>query len=104
MRSTSTPSSTLADGVADDGEVLEVVLRLLEERRPLLARDRRQGPVAHRCGPVAEPLDHRFDVELVAHRSTSSGSISRPRGTGRVRRQYQKVSTGEDQAQHQRGR
>ena len=41
-------------GVADDGEVLEVGLRLLDELLALLPRDRRQRAPLHRCGTVAE--------------------------------------------------
>src|SRR5690606_36448658 len=44
--------------VADDGEVLEVELRLLQEGGSLLASDGRQPPVAHGRRTVAEPLEH----------------------------------------------
>src|SRR5205085_1624098 len=49
-------------GVADDGVVLEVELGLADERRPLVAADRRQRPVLDRLRSVLEPLDHRRDV------------------------------------------
>src|SRR4051812_8062740 len=45
-------------GVADDGEVHEVALRLLEEARPLLAGDGGQRTVLHRLGTLLEALDH----------------------------------------------
>ena len=63
--SVSTPSTNVHDRVADDREVLEVELRLLDEPHALLARDRRQRPVLDRRGPLAEAREHRVDIELV---------------------------------------
>src|SRR5581483_10294856 len=92
-----------AGGVGDDGEVLVVELRLADERGPLLPRDRRQRPVAHRGSAVAEPLDHRVDVEIVSHRQflapltfaprrSSGGGSSAAGRAGRVFRQNQYVN------------
>ena len=64
------------DGVADDGEVLEVALGLLHEPLSLRAGDRRKRPFAHRVGTLAEAGDHRVDVELVGHRAQPA---ARPR-------------------------
>src|SRR5215475_4795010 len=58
----------LPAGVADDGEVLEVTLRLLHEPLTLGTGNRRQRAIAHRGGSFSEPGDHRVDVELVGHR------------------------------------
>ena len=54
-------------GVADDREVLEVALRLVHEALALGTGDRRQRAVAHRGRALAEPGDHRVDIELVSH-------------------------------------
>jgi len=54
-------------GVADDGEVLEVGLRLVEEPLPLGPGHRRERALLDGGGPVAEPPDHRVDVERVSH-------------------------------------
>ena len=59
------PSTNVHDRVADDREVLEVELRLLDELHALLARDRRQRPVLDRRGALAEAGEHRVDVELI---------------------------------------
>src|SRR3546814_9059324 len=48
-------------GVADDGEVLEVDLRLLDEAAALLAGDGRQRAVADGRGAIAEAADHRSE-------------------------------------------
>src|SRR5690242_20941922 len=54
--------------VADDREVLEVGLRLLDEAFAIGTGDRRQRTVAHGCGPLAKTRQHGFDVEFVSHR------------------------------------
>ena len=61
IRRTRTPSSMVAAGVADDGEVLEVELRLGDEGLTLLAGDGRQGAALHRggTGRGSGPTSHR---------------------------------------------
>src|SRR5690606_22923269 len=60
-------------GVADDGEVHVVDLRLADELQALRPRHRRQGAVADRLRPVPEALDHRLDVERVTHAVHGNG-------------------------------
>src|SRR3546814_7706850 len=88
-------------GVADDGEVLEVDLRLLDEAAALLAGDGRQRAVADGRGAIAEAADHGVDVEWLGHGPTLPNAVCRPslqegarvagwRG-GRVAAQYRHV-------------
>jgi len=49
--------------VTDDREVLEIQLRLPQERLPLLPRHRREWPLLHRRGALAKSLDHLVRVE-----------------------------------------
>src|SRR3954447_19412600 len=55
----------LPGGVAEQGEVLEVELRLLDELLPLRACDRRERAFAHRAGTGTEAVEHRVDIEFV---------------------------------------
>ena len=66
-------------------EVLEVELRPLEELLTLRPGDRRQRPPLHRVGPLAEPLEHPVDVELIVggHRRELTPCARRARGPGR---------------------
>jgi hypothetical protein len=59
--------------VADDGEVHEVLLRLLEEAATLFATDGRQRPPFHGGGPLAEAGEHRVDIKAVCHGRTVPG-------------------------------
>lgn len=77
----------LCIGIADDCEVLEVELRLLDETRPLLTGNRRERPVLHRMGPVTESLEHCVEVESVSHASTL-GRLRRHRRHLRERDAY----------------
>ena len=54
-------------GIADDREVLEVELRLLDEPLPLRTRDRRERAPSHGVGTFTETGEHRVDVELIGH-------------------------------------
>src|SRR3546814_17852075 len=65
-------------GVADDGEVLEVDLRLLDEAAALLAGDGRQRAVADGRGAIAEAADHGVDVEWLGHGPTLPNAVCRP--------------------------
>ena len=58
----------LGHGVADDGEVLVVVLGLLEKPLPLLPSHRWEGALPHGRSPGAEALDHGIDIERITHR------------------------------------
>src|SRR3546814_17330700 len=66
-------------GVADDGEVLEVDLRLLDEAAALLAGDGRQRAVADGRGAIAEAADHGVEVAWLGHCTTLPNAILRPR-------------------------
>ena len=72
------PSSMVAVGVADDGEVHEVLLRLVEEARALFAADGRQGAALHGGGTLAEAGEHRVDVEGLSHARTVLRATDQP--------------------------
>ena len=54
-------------GVAEHGEVEEVELGLLDELLAFGAFHGRKPAAAHGLGALAEPFDHRLDIELIAH-------------------------------------
>ena len=73
----------LPRGVADDGEVLEVELGLGQELLALRTRHRGQRPLLHRLGPAPEPLEHRVDIQFIAHAVTLGQRRTAPsRGIG----------------------
>src|SRR5688500_17267002 len=51
-------------GIADDGEILEVGLRLGDEQLTFLTCHGRKRALLHRRGAVAESLQHLLDVEF----------------------------------------
>lgn len=53
--------------VTDDGEIHEVVLRLLDERGAFVSRDGRKRAIANGIRPVPEPLEHRVEIDFVGH-------------------------------------
>ena len=70
-----------ADGVTDDREVLEVVLRLLQEELALLARHRRKRATLHGRGAVPESGDHGVDVEGCSHGRHGTGTSAADEST-----------------------
>jgi len=56
--------------IADDCEILEVELGLLDESSPFLTSNRRKGSILDRVGAITEPQEHCVEVECVSHGPT----------------------------------